>query len=128
MNTIYDKYILKFNSIGTEFSNVYDYRKNNKKIIIIEAEKYSNPTNYSEIIFEKLNIKHDEIIILDLSNINGISMDSFYIWNFIIEDNKLIDENFIKIGLLNNKEYERYFKDYLFMKMKKMRNAQCQMA
>ena len=128
MNTIYDKYMLKFNSMGTAFSNVYDYRKFYKSFIIIEAEKYSNPTNYSRFVFEKLGLKGDEVIILDLSNISGMSMNSFFIWKFILDDNKLSDEKFIQINLLRNDEYEKYFKDYLFSKMKKIRSTQYKMA
>lgn len=126
MNNIYDKYILEFNSINTAFSNVYDYREHNREFIIIEAEKYSNPTNYSRMVFKKLNLKGNETVVLDLSNLSGLSTDSFYIWNFIIKNNELYDEKFTKINLLNNSEFEKNFKDYLFKKMKKIRDKEYQ--
>lgn len=128
MNIIYDKYILKLDSINTAVSNVYDYRTHYREFIIIEAEKYFNPTNYSRIVFKELNLKGNEIVVLDLSNISGLSMDSFFIWNFIVKNDKLYDEKFTKINLLENSEFEGYFKDYLFKKMKKIRNNQYQMA
>lgn len=121
MSTMYKKSILKFNNISTAFSNVYDYRINKIQLIIIEAEKYTNPTNYSKEIFEMLDLKGNEIIVVDLSNLSGVSIDSFYVWQLIIENNELIDEKFNKINILQNCEYEKYFKEYLLKKIKKVR-------
>ncbi len=124
MNTMYKQSVLKFNSISTAFSNVYDYRINKMQLIIIEAEKYTNPTNYSKEIFKMLDLKGNEIIVVDLSNLSGVSMDSFYVWQFISENNELIDEKFKKINTLQNCEYEKYFKEYLFKKLKKVREEE----
>lgn len=124
MNIMCKQFVLKFNNVGTAFSNVYDYRINEKKLIIIEAEKYTNPTNYSREIFKELNLKGNEVVVVDLSNLSGISMSSFYIWKFISKDDMLIDEKFNKINTFEDCEYEKYFKEYLFKKMKKVREKE----
>ncbi len=128
MNNIYKKSILKFNNISTAFSIVYDYRINNRNLIIIEAEKYINPTNYSGVVFKELNLKGDEVIVIDLSNLSGLSLDSFYIWSFISKNNELLDEKFSKINTFPNIEYEKCFKEYLFQKIKNIRNKQYQLS
>lgn len=83
-------------------SSVYDYRKYGYEFIIIESDNLANPTNYTEYVYKELNISKDITVILDLSNLYGMSNDSIYNWIFEIEDDELQAEDFIA---LSNKRF-----------------------
>lgn len=127
MNKI--KYRIEFldedNSKNT--SMIYDYRIENKNVVIIEAENHTNPTDYTETIYDLLKLNNDTIVILDLSNLYGVSKDSLYQWIFIEENNELVDEKFIpinKVAWLKEelKDINKLFKKYFFNKRKKFNN------
>ena len=106
---------------------IYDYRDIGKNIVIIEAENHINPTEYTENIYKILDLKNDTFVILDLTNIYGMSKDSLYQWIFIEENNELIDEDFISIDKIDwlgkdYKESNSIFKVYFFNKYKKYRS------
>lgn len=117
-NTFRIEFLDENNCIKT--SMIHDDR-DGKNIVIIEAENHINPTDYTETIYEILDLKNDTFVILDLTNIYGFSYDSLYEWIFIEEDNELIDEEFIPIMDINwslnkYKEYNEILKDYLLIK------------
>ncbi|CUO75004.1 MULTISPECIES: hypothetical protein [Clostridium] len=127
MNKI--KYRIEFldedNSKNT--SMIYDYRIENKNVVIIEAENHTNPTDYTETIYDLLKLNNDTIVILDLSNLYGVSKDSLYQWIFIEENNELVDEKFIPINKVRwlkdeLKESNKLFKKYFLNKLKKFNN------
>lgn len=127
MNKI--KYRIEFldedNSKNT--SMIYDYRIENKNVVIIEAENHTNPTDYTETIYDLLKLNNDTIVILDLSNLYGVSKDSLYQWIFIEENNELVDEKFIPINKVRwlkdeLKESNKLFKKYFLNKIKKFNN------
>ena len=127
MNKI--KYRIEFldedNSKNT--SMIYDYRIENKNVVIIEAENHTNPTDYTETIYDLLKLNNDTIVILDLSNLYGVSKDSLYQWIFIEENNELVDEKFIPINKViwlkdELKESNKLFKKYFLNKLKKFNN------
>ena len=127
MNKI--KYRIEFldedNSKNT--SMIYDYRIENKNVVIIEAENHTNPTDYTETIYDLLKLNNDTIEILDLSNLYGVSKDSLYQWIFIEENNELVDEKFIPINKVRwlkdeLKESNKLFKKYFLNKLKKFNN------
>ncbi|MGL5067236.1 MAG: hypothetical protein ACRC6T_05325 [Sarcina sp.] len=104
---------------------IYDYRKENKNIVIIESENHINPTDYTEVIHDILKLKNDIFVILDLTDMYGMSEDSLYQWVFIEEDNELVDEMFIpinKIDWLNYKDINKCFKEYILKKTRKFNN------
>ena len=127
MNKI--KYRIEFldedNSKNT--SMIYDYRIENKNVVIIEAENHTNPTDYTETIYDLLKLNNDTIVILDLSNLYGVSKDSLYQWIFIEENNELVDEKFIPINKVRwlkdeLKESNKLFKKYFLNKLQKFNN------
>ena len=106
---------------------IYDYRIENKNVVIIEAENQTNPTDYTETIYDLLKLNNDTIVILDLSNLYGVSKDSLYQWIFIEENNELVDEKFIPINKVRwlkdeLKESNKLFKKYFLNKLKKFNN------
>lgn len=105
-------------------SMIYDHRLENKNMVIIEAENNINPTNYTEIIYDLLKLNNDIVVILDLSNLYGVSQDSLYQWVFITEGQELVDEDFIPISKINwlkeeYKENNNLFKSYFLNKTRK---------
>lgn len=106
---------------------VYDYRMKNKDVVIIETENHINPTDYTEIIYNTLKLNSKTIVILDLSNLYGISKDSLYQWIFIEKENKLEDEEFIPINKVNwleekYKDSNKLLKKYFLTKTKKLKS------
>ena len=124
-----NKYRIEFldENNSKKTSMIYDYRDIGKNTVIIEAENHINPTEYTENIYKILDLKNDTFVILDLTNIYGMSKDSLYQWIFIEENNELIDEDFISIDKIDwlgkdYKESNSIFKVYFFNKYKKYRN------
>ena len=113
------------NSIRTTI--IYDYRTENKDVVIIEAENHINPTDYTEAIYNILKLNSNTIVILDLSNLYGMSKDSLYQWLFIEKENELDDEKFIPINKINwlddkYKDSNELFKKYFLDKVRKYKN------
>lgn len=121
MNFICKEYRLNLNEISNEYANIYDCRACNKNFIIIEAQNYTNPIEYSKLLYYNLKLEGTEVIIIDLSSLVGISRDSFYIWNFKGRKGILINETFDRIESIENNKYGLDFKKYLLNKCKKVR-------
>lgn len=124
-----NKYRIEFSDENNskKTSMIYDYRVENKNIVIIEAENHINPTDYTETIYDILKLNNDTIVILDLSDLYGVSKDSLYQWVFIEENNKLVDEKFIPINKVRwlkdeLKDSNKLFKKYFLSKRKKFNN------
>lgn len=100
---------------------IYDFRITEKNVVIIEADNDVNPTNYTEIIYNKLSLKSGTKVILDLSNLYGNNKESLYEWKFIIINEELEDEEFVPITKINwnlpdYKECNAVFKKYFLKK------------
>lgn len=124
-----NKYRIEFldENNSKKTSMIYDYRDIGKNIVIIEAENHINPTDYTEIIYDTLKLNSKTIVILDLSNLYGISKDSLYQWIFIEKENELEDEEFIPINKVNwleekYKDSNELFKKYFLRKVRKYKS------
>ncbi len=124
MNFICKEYRLNLNQMQNEYANIYDCRSSNKNFIIIEAQNYTNPIDYSKSLYYNLKLEGTEVIIIDLSSLVGISRDSFYIWNFVGRNGVLINETFDRIASIENNRYVLDFKKYLLNKCKKVRQRE----
>lgn len=121
MNLVCKEYRINLNNSQSEYTNIYDCRDCNKDFIIIEAQNYTNPTEYSELLYKSLKLNGTEIIVVDLSSLVGVSRDSFYLWRFVTKEGSLVGESFEKINSIENNRYGIDFKKYLLNKCKKIR-------
>jgi len=126
----YEKYNIEYVEdgfiIGT--STILDFRKQGEEIIIIESDNSVNPTDFSDYLFEKLDLKTTSIVFLDLTNLYGMSKDNFYMWNFIIKNNEFIDENFNNVCYNSdtlNEMQNSIFKHYLHLKFSTISRELC---
>ncbi|EOU1468069.1 hypothetical protein [Clostridium perfringens] len=103
---------------------VYDDRIANN-CIIIEADKI-NPTDYSEYIYNKLELKNHYNVFLDLTNIYGFNQKNLYKWELTVENMQIIKENFITLDKINwnspsFKNLNKFMSNYLNKKIKKLK-------
>lgn len=104
--------------------NVYDDRIANN-CIIIEADKI-NPTDYSEYIYNKLELKNHYNVFLDLTNIYGFNQKNLYKWELTVENMQIVKENFITLDKINwnspsFKNLNKFMSNYLNKKIKKLK-------
>ncbi|PWX66891.1 hypothetical protein CYK82_05840 [Clostridium perfringens] len=103
---------------------VYDDRIANN-CIIIEADKI-NPTDYSEYIYNKLELKNHYNVFLDLTNIYGFNQKNLYKWELTVENMQIVKENFITLDKINwnspsFKNLNKFMSNYLNKKIKKLK-------
>ncbi|QCX32435.1 hypothetical protein FDN13_01265 [Caloramator sp. E03] len=107
----------------------YIYNINGIVTVILEANKYDDPADYLEQIYNKfrdINFTKTNYIYVDLSNYYGVNCKYWlYKWSFIEENNQLVDVEFepiLYINKITNEFDKQVICEYLQKKFGKFKN------